>query len=147
MAEKGGPLMQLKDIMVREVITMPEEETVLTAARRMRDSNIGCLVITEGKRVLGVITDRDLAVSCVADGHETAKCKLSNHISKPALIADPEMDVLSAAHLMNDKRIKRLPVVDDGQLVGLVSFSDVANTMIQPMLHLLSGLGASRHSN
>lgn len=139
--------MQMKDIMVREVVTTSEEETVLNAARRMRDSNIGCLVITEGKRVLGVVTDRDLTVDCVSQGHDAANCKLSNHISKPALVADPEMDVLSAAHLMNDKKIKRLPVVEDGQLVGLVSFSDVANAMIQPMLHLLSGLGAGRHAN
>ncbi len=139
--------MKLEDIMVKQVITATGDETVRDAAVKMNESNIGCLVITDGKDVLGVVTDRDLTVGCVSQGHESATCKLSGHMSKPALVADPGMDVLSAAHLMNDKRIKRLPVVEDGRFVGLVSFSDIANTMIQPMLHLLSGLGAGRHND
>lgn len=139
--------MQLRDIMVKDVVTATGDETVQDAAIKMNESNIGCLVITDGKEVLGVITDRDLAIGCISQGHEPAKCKISSHMSNPVLVANPEMDVLSAAHLVNDKRIKRLPVVEDDRFVGLVSFSDIANTMIQPMLHLLSGLGAGRRTS
>jgi CBS domain-containing protein len=56
------------------------------------------------------------------------------------------MDVLYAAHLMSNKKIKRLPVVEGDQLIGLVSFSDIANAMIQPMTRLLAGLGPSRRA-
>ena len=139
--------MQLKDIMVRDVITVTEDEAVANVARRMQESNIGCLVITNGGDVRGIVTDRDLTIGCLKEDHNAQLCKVSSHMSSPALIAEPGMDILDAAHLMTDKRIKRLPVVENGRLIGLVSFSDLANAMIQPMIHLMAGLGAARRVN
>jgi CBS domain-containing protein len=138
--------MQLKDIMAKKVITVAEDETVFTAASLMREVSIGCLVVTNEGKVGGIITDRDLTVRCLTEGHNPLLCPISHHMSRPVITAGPGMDVLYAAHLMSNKKIKGLPIVEGDQLIGLVSFSDVANAMIQPMAHLLAGLGASRRT-
>jgi CBS domain-containing protein len=138
--------MQLKDIMAKRVITINEEDSVFTGASLMREASIGCLVITNDGRLEGVITDRDLVTRCLTEGHNPLLCPISTHMSRPVITAEPGMDVLYAAHLMSNKKIKRLPIVEGEQLIGLVSFSDIANAMIQPMAHLLSGLGPSRRT-
>jgi CBS domain-containing protein len=138
--------MQLKDIMAKKVITIAEDQTTFTAASLMREASIGCLVVTNKGKVEGIITDRDLTVRCLTEGHNPLLCGISQHMSHPVITAGPGMDVLYAVHLMSNKKIKRLPVVEGDQLVGLVSFSDIANAMIQPMAHLLAGLGVSRRT-
>jgi CBS domain-containing protein len=112
----------------------------------MREASIGCLVVTNEGKVEGIITDRDLTVRCLTEGHNPLLCPISHHMSRPVITAGPGMDVLYAAHLMSNKKIKRLPIVEGDQLIGLVSFSDIANAMIHPMAHLLAGLGASRRT-
>jgi CBS domain-containing protein len=136
--------MQLKDIMVKHVVTVTEDESVFNAANLMRQASVGCLVIARAGRAQGIVTDRDLTIRCLGEGHNPLLCPVSQHMSTPVITAGPAMEVLYAAHLMSNKKIKRLPVVEDEQLIGLVSFSDIANAMMQPMVHLLAGLGASR---
>lgn len=136
--------MQLKDIMAKKVVTVTGEESVADAARKMREANIGCLVVTNTRSVKGIITDRDLAVGCLSDGHDARRCEVSHHMSSPVITAGPNMDILEAAHLMTEKKIKRLPVVEREQLVGLVSFSDIAQAMDRPMHDLMVGMGAAR---
>jgi CBS domain-containing protein len=138
--------MQLKDIMAKHVVTVTEGESVFDAANLMRQASVGCLVIARAGKVQGIVTDRDLTIRCLGEGHNPVLCPVSQHMSAPAITTEPDMDVLYAAHLMSNKKIKRLPVVEDDQLVGLVSFSDIANAMMQPMVHLLAGLGASRRA-
>jgi CBS domain-containing protein len=136
--------MQLKDIMAKHVVTVTPDESVFQAAGLMRQASVGCLVIAQDGRPQGIVTDRDLTIRCLGEGHNPVLCPVSQHMSAPVITTTPDMDVLYAAHLMTNKKIKRLPVVENDRLVGLVSFSDIANAMIQPMVHLLAGLGASR---
>lgn len=138
--------MQLKGIMAKNVLTISSEDTIAGAARRMQEANIGCLVITNAGRVEGIITDRDLAVRCVSQGHNPQQCQVSNHMSSPVITTQPEMDILDAAHLMTEQKVKRLPVVEGDQLIGLVSFSDVAQAMDRPMHDLMVGMGAARRT-
>lgn len=137
--------MQLKDIMTKEVITITEDETIANAARRMQEADVGCLVVT-GASVTGIITDRDLAIKCVGEGHNPTECQVSQYMSRPVTTAEPGMDILDAAHLMTEKQVKRLPVVDGDQLIGLVSFSDIAGAMERPMHDLMLGMGAARRA-
>jgi CBS domain-containing protein len=134
--------MQLKDIMAKHVVTVAEEDSVFSAANLMRQAGVGRLVIAKDGQAQGIVTDRDLALRCLGEGHNPTLCPVSQHMSTPVIIAAPDMDVLAAAHLMTNKKIKRLPVVENGQMVVLVSFSDIANAM----MHLLAGLGASRRA-
>ena len=139
--------MQLKDIMAKHVVTVGEDDSVFSAANLMRQASVGCLVIAREGQAQGIVTDRDLTIRCLSEGHNPVLCPVSQHMSTPVITAGPDMDVLYAAHLMTNQKIKRLPVVEDDQLVGLVSFSDIANAMMQPMVHLLAGLGASRRAS
>jgi CBS domain-containing protein len=136
--------MQLKGIMAKNVLTITSEETIAGAARRMQEANVGCLVITNAGNVQGIITDRDLAVRCISQGHNPQQCHVSSHMSSPVITTEPNMDILDAAHLMTEQKVKRLPVVEGDQLIGLVSFSDVAQAMDRPMHDLMVGMGAAR---
>ncbi len=121
--------MQLKDIMRRNVITTPADESVVDAAKRMREGNVGCLVVTSDGTLQGIVTDRDLLIGCVGAGHDPQQCRVSHHMSSPVISGGGDMDVLDAAHMMVSRKIKRLPIVQGSQLAGLVSLSDIGHTM------------------
>lgn len=136
--------MQVRDLMKKGVVTIDQQETIKVAAEKMRNANIGCLVVTNADTVKGIITDRDLAVRCVGDGHNPQQCPVSHHMSSPVTSTTPDADVLGTLEVMTTKMVKRLPVIEDGHLVGMVSFSDVAAALDQPMHELLIGMGAVR---
>jgi CBS domain-containing protein len=138
--------MQLKDIMARKVATIDGDDSIFSAARLMRTSNVGCLVVTNAGNVKGIITDRDLATACLSEGHDSRLCQVAGHMSNPVITGSPSMDILDAAHLMTEKRVKRLPVVEGTKLVGLVSMSDIAQAMDRTMHDLLFGMGAARRA-
>lgn len=121
--------MQLKDIMVKRVISVSGDETVVGAAKKMREDNIGCLVVMGPSGLQGIVTDRDLLVGCLGQGHDPVTCTVSQHQSGPLITAAPTMEVHEAAHMLVARKIKRLPIVEGGQLVGLVSFSDIGHSM------------------
>ncbi len=123
--------MKVKDVMAREVLTLGANESITTAAQRMKATNVDCLVIT-GSGVQGIITDRDVAIRCIAEEHDACDCKVSTHMSTPVITADPDMDLLDAAHLMTKRQVKRLPVMEGQKLVGMVSLSDIAIAMDSP---------------
>lgn len=117
--------MKLQEMMVREVVQAAADDTVALAAKRMREQGVGCLVITAGESVKGIVTDRDL-LTCLAQDHNPYQCPLSAHMHRPVIVLRPEEDHLTAANVMHEKRIKRLPVAKDGKLLGIVSLSDLA---------------------
>ena len=121
--------MQLKEVMKTEVITVGQGETVTDAAKRMREANIGCLVIVEGDSILGIVTDRDLLIGCLGAGHNPSERQVSDYMSSPVITESPATEIQIAAHMMVSRKIKRLPLLEDGKLVGLVSFSDLGHSM------------------
>ena len=121
--------MQLKEVMKSEVVTVGRGETVSSAAKRMREANIGCLVIVEGDSLVGIVTDRDLLIGCLGAGHNPAESQVSDYMSSPVSTESPATEIQVAAHMMVSRKIKRLPLVEDGKLVGLVSFSDLGHSM------------------
>ncbi|MDP6823344.1 MAG: CBS domain-containing protein [Dehalococcoidia bacterium] len=131
--------MQIKDIMVMGVATLDPDADVAEAAKLMRDQDVGMLVVGNEQSVEGVITDRDLLVGCVAAGHPSVGCRIAGHMSTPAITSSPETDTLEAAGLMREMRIKRLPIVQRGSLVGIVSFTDIAQSLEQPIHNVLFG--------
>jgi CBS domain-containing protein len=104
------------------------------------------LVVVDADRVLGIITDRDITVRCAAESHDVSRCRVREHMSKGVISVEPDADILEAAHLMTQWQVKRLPVTKDGYLVGIVSFSDVANALDEPIHDLLIGMGAARRA-
>ena len=117
--------MKLADMMVKKVVQAAPEESVGEAAKRMLERAVGCLIITVGGAVKGIITDRDLLV-CLAQGHDPYHCKISRHMHRPVVVIGPDEDHLTAARVLCRKRVKRLPIAKDGKLLGIVSLSDLA---------------------
>ena len=117
--------MKLREIMVKNVIEATPDETIGVAAQRMRESAVGCLVVTVAGAVKGIVTDRDL-LACLADAHDPYRCKISTHMRRPVHVLRPDEDHTIAAEVMCERRIKRLPIAHNGKLLGIVSLSDFA---------------------
>lgn len=116
--------MKLRDIMIREVQQVTPETTIGQTALRMRQCAVGAVVVTHDTVIKGILTDRDL-LRCLEQSHDPYHCPVVNHMTHPVTVLRPEEDHLTAVDVMQDKRIKRLPVAQDGRLVGIVSMSDL----------------------
>jgi CBS domain-containing protein len=118
--------MLLREIMTAGVITAGLDEDVLAVARLMRDHRVGSVVVCdpEGEPV-GMVTDRDLAVRALAEERPGGE-PIREHASRPLVSGEPDMDLGEAAALMVTHRVRRLPVVEGGDLVGIVTLDDIA---------------------
>ncbi len=95
-------------------------------AELMRERNVGSVVLIEARRPVGFVTDRDLAVSVIADGRDHGD-HAADHASSPVITARPEMQVEEAAELMIRHGVRRLVIVDEEQLIGIVTLDDIAS--------------------
>lgn len=118
--------MNLKQIMTSPVISVEPEESVEVAARTLEHYNIGALPVCRGGRLYGVVTDRDLVTRCVAAGRDPAKTSVREVMTTRVISAKPDMDAAVAASLMGREKIRRLPVVENGVIRGMVSLGDLA---------------------
>jgi CBS domain-containing protein len=118
--------MKITDVMTPNPRTCQPHSTVQDAATLMRDEDVGAIPVVEGGRVIGMVTDRDIVVRCLADGG-TPDRQLREFCSGDVVTARPDMSAAEASDLMSENQIRRLPVVDDeGKLVGIVSLGDLA---------------------
>lgn len=120
--------MKLKDLMSRQLVRISPDETVAVAARTLARYNIGSLpVCGQDGSLKGMVTDRDLVIRCMAAGKQPEQTKVREVMTGGVVSATPEMEAGVAAHLMGRQQIRRLPVVDQGKLCGMVSLGDLAN--------------------
>jgi CBS domain-containing protein len=120
------PHHQVRDVMTPNPITLPVTATAVDAAKKMREEDVGDVVVVEDSRIRGIVTDRDLVVRSLAVGQDPAKTKLGDICSRELTIVCPTDAVADAISLMKDKAIRRLPVVENGRPVGIVSLGDLA---------------------
>lgn len=118
--------MKLKQIMTSPVISVEPEESVEVAARTLEHYNIGALPVCRSGRLYGVVTDRDLVTRCVAAGRDPSKTSVREVMTTRIVSAKPDMDAAVAASLMGKEKIRRLPVVENGLIRGMVSLGDLA---------------------
>lgn len=116
---------------VRQVMTAPPVEvspqaSVVEVARRMRDEDIGAVVVAEDGRLRGLVTDRDLTVRVLAEGGDVADRRVQEACSAEVVTVSPDDPVDRAVELMRSKAVRRLPVVDRDRVVGIVSLGDLA---------------------
>ncbi|MFG2104438.1 CBS domain-containing protein [Micromonospora echinaurantiaca] len=114
------------EFMTTRLVTMDGNDTLTAAAQEMRDSAIGDVVVTDGDDVVGIVTDRDITVRAVAENLDPNNTALNRITSKDVITVSQYDDAVAAADLMRTYAVRRLPVVDDGRLVGLVSMGDLA---------------------
>ena len=120
--------MKLREIMTNTVVRISPEESVAVAARTLARYNIGVLPVCGGDgRVCGVVTDRDLVTRCIAAGRLPASTTVREVMTTHVIAARPDMDTVAAANLMGRQQIRRLPVLENGRLCGMVSLGDLAS--------------------
>lgn len=120
--------MKLSEIMTDVVVRIHPEETVAVAARTLARCNIGMLPVCGGDgRLCGVVTDRDLVTRCIAAGKEPTRTAVREVMTANVVSAARNMDTVAAAQLMGRQQIRRLPVLENGRLCGMVSLGDLAN--------------------
>ncbi len=120
--------MKIQEIMSDQVISIGPNESVSVAARTLAHYNIGALpVCGAGGTLCGMVTDRDLVTRCLASGKRPENTRVREVMTTQITAAAPGMDTGAAAHLMGRLQIRRLPVVENGKLCGMVSIGDLAN--------------------
>jgi CBS domain-containing protein len=118
--------MLIREVMTEEVVTSAGERTVREVAELMRERNVGSVVIVEDDRPVGFVTDRDLALSVIADGRDFGD-HVADHASSPVIAAEPAMHLEEAAELMVRHGIRRLVVIDGERLIGIVTLDDLVS--------------------
>ncbi len=118
--------MKVRDVMTSEVATATADSTLQEIATMMKSEDTGAIPIVEEDELLGIITDRDIVIRCVADGRDPAEVVAEDILTENIEVVDPDTDVAEALELMGRHQIRRLPVVENGELVGMVSIGDLA---------------------
>lgn len=119
--------MKLRDIMTNPVIKIHPEETVAVAARMLEHNNIGAMpVCSRQGRLCGMVTDRDIVTRCLAAGKSPETTAVQEIMTTKIYVGRPDMEVSMASGLMGREQIRRLPIMENGKLCGMISLGDMA---------------------
>jgi CBS domain-containing protein len=117
----------IRDVMTSNPCTIDADRSVAYAAKMMRDEDVGLAPIVEGNKLIGMLTDRDIAVRVAAQGRDPGQVKVRDVASKQLVTIDPQQDLDEALRIMAKHQVRRLPVVEkDGRLIGVVAQADIA---------------------
>ena len=136
--EESLPL-TVRDVMVKEVITVDEDSTVKEAVDVMNEFQIGSLIVLERGKAVGIVTERDFLRRVLAKAKDVMNTKVREIMTTPLVVVEPSMDLEDAVKLMFQSKIKKLVVVDAKKLVGIVTLTDIARVQPQ-MIRILKQL-------
>ena len=128
--------MDIKDVMVKEIITVNPTAKIRDAVELMNKNQIGCLVVTRKGKPVGIMTERDVLKKIVCGCKKPEQTRVSEIMSKPLVVGRADMDWLEAVKLMLDRNIKKLPISDGERLVGLVTLTDIARIRVLQALEI-----------
>ncbi|WP_160688751.1 CBS domain-containing protein [Clostridium sp. C2-6-12] len=123
--------MLVKDIMTNSIVSLNSEDSVERAAQMMKQFDVGSIPVCNQEKVVGMITDRDIILRTVATGSNGNNQKISEVMTSNPVTGSPDMDVHDAAKIMSEQQIRRLPIVENNHLVGIVSLGDIS---VEPTL-------------
>ncbi|MGW2937568.1 CBS domain-containing protein [Streptomyces sp. NPDC001156] len=116
----------VRDIMTSQLVTVEPQASVTAVAQKMRDENIGIVLVTEGDELRGLVSDRDLVVRALAEGGDLEQKTVASACSDDLVTVAPDEELDRAVDLMREHSVRRLPVVEEGHPVGIVSIGDMA---------------------
>jgi CBS domain-containing protein len=119
-------MQKVRDVMTATPLVVDARSPLHEAARHMRDHAVGDVFVTEGERLCGIVTDRDLVVRAMADGVDPNTTTVGQICSRDLVAVDADDDVQHAVDTMRGRAIRRIPVIDEGRLAGVVSLGDLA---------------------
>jgi CBS domain-containing protein len=126
-AARKGRIMQLRDVMTRDVDVVGPEAPIREAAMKMRALDVGPIPVCDGERLVGMLTDRDITVRAVAEGRDPNATPVRDVMTPEVAFCFEDQDVEQAASLMEQRQVRRIPVLNaDKRLVGIVSLGDLA---------------------
>jgi len=128
------------------VFSVAPDSTVFDAIRKMADENVGCLVVCDGGAPVGIVTERHYARNVVLRGRGSPTTKVREIMETDVLYARPDQTVEQCMAVMTDKRVRHLPVMDQGKLVGLISIGDLVKAIISDQQFLIDQLVQYIHS-
>ncbi len=126
----------VKDIMSKPVLKIEENKTVKDAAKKIQESRRGFLVVVKGNKPVGVLSDSDIIGRVVAENLKSSNVKVKDAMTKYFVSISSDEDILTAVRKMKKGNVHRLPVIDEGKIVGVISLTDIARTSPE-MLDLL----------
>lgn len=118
--------MKVKEIMSKDPACVCSSDSIETAAKLMKQHDIGSLPVCEKDKLIGIVTDRDITLRCVAAGNDSTQQKVCDIMTSEPTVGSPEMNVKEVAKIMSEKQIRRLPIVEDNSLVGIVALGDIS---------------------
>ena len=126
-ADKGAiARKRCREIMTKSVRTATQDMTLRDVAAMMRDGDMGAVPVVADGKLIGIVTDRDIVVRAIAEGKDPKSTKLGEICSGDVVSVSPDQSVDEATELMRDKAVRRVPVIDKGRLIGIVSLGDLA---------------------
>jgi CBS domain-containing protein len=136
----------VKDLMTKNVVTIDASKSVIEAAALMSQNDIGDLVVMDNNSPVGIVTERDFVRRVLAEGKST-NIKVSEVMTTPLKVIDPEAPIKEAARRMVNRRIRRLPVIKDNKLVGIITAADFARHLSKKTLSddILEAMGRSHY--
>lgn len=126
MAERFRHDQSISDIMAKDLATVESSSNISDAARLMRDKDTGAIIVTDGGQLSGILTDRDIAVRAVAEGLDPDSTSAGEISTRDTITLDPSSSIGDAIGAMREANIRRVPVVDNGNPVGILSLGDLA---------------------
>lgn len=118
--------MKISEIMSKDVISLSVDDTVEHAALLMKDHNIGSIPVNTNEKIVGIVTDRDIILRGVAEGKDLKMQKVREIMTSNPVVGNENLNVEDAARIMSERQIRRLPIVNNNSLVGIVSLGDIA---------------------
>lgn len=118
--------MEIRQIMVKTVKTVPMDTTVQKAVEIMNKNRINCLLVTYDEKIAGIITERDLLERVLEKGKDPKEIKVSEIMTRQVLVGKPTMELVEASKFMFEKKVKKLPIMEKNRLVGIVTLTDIA---------------------
>jgi CBS domain-containing protein len=124
----NGKTMTIADVMTKSVISVDASITINEAAKMMEDAKVGAVIIMENNAPIGIVTDRDFAVKVVAHAYQITT-PVKQIMTSPLFSINSDESVRTAADLMHDRGIRKLPVINDEKVVGIITATDIVNLL------------------
>jgi CBS domain-containing protein len=128
--------------MIKTVETLEAKATIIEAVTIMNEQEIDCLIIVKDERPIGIITERDMLTKVLLEAKDPTATKVSQIMSTPLVRGEPQMSIQDAVRMMVEKKIKKLPIMENGRLVGLITLTDLARSVAY-----LEHLSSKLHNN
>jgi len=118
--------MIVNDIMSKDIVSLSSEDSIERAAQIMKQFDVGSIPVCNQEKLIGIVTDRDITLRSVAAGTNSNQQKISDVMTSNPVTGTPDMDIQDAARIMSEQQIRRLPIIQNNNLVGIVSLGDIS---------------------